>query len=372
MKAAALLAVVLLSACGGAQTPVAGKSSPSPMQTASPSPTATPVLGACDASHRCLALVTLRGNEFVVVRDITDIGNPRTIASWGPPLRGFVNANELFYVTDGRIFTSGLLVGSGEAQVSGAAKGAGTAAWSPDGMSVVYTTERGSVETGDEELDVHLLRGGVDRVVGTTPGMGVGGCEYIASCTLPNWLDARLAFSPDGTSFSFVAQGFGSTFFRVWSSDGTLLKSSDAQFSTMSAWSGQTLYYAGPTGVEAWHDGVISTFLPRVAWIKPSASPAGGKIVYTVRGAGGWGHIYVVDTATGKAREIKAQRTDALFLTPRYIWYRGERACVASDICGPTPPFHPESGKTYIYDLKTGVEYGSVITSVGDVWPHAA
>ena len=65
-------------------------------------------------------------------------------------------------------------------------------------------------------------------------------------------------------------------------------------------------------------------------------------------------------------------RSEPVFLTSRYIWYQGERDCVPADGCGTNPPFHPASGKTYIYDLQDGTETGSVITSVADVWPHAA
>ena len=109
-----------------------------------------------------------------------------------------------------------------------------------------------------------------------------------------------------------------------------------------------------------------------MAWIKPRASSDGGQIVYTVRDSYGWGHVYVVDTTTRKVRELKSARTDAVFLTSRYVWFQGERACVASDECGARPPFHPLNGKTYIYDLQTGTESESIITSVADVWPHAA
>ena len=61
-----------------------------------------------------------------------------------------------------------------------------------------------------------------------------------------------------------------------------------------------------------------------------------------------------------------------MFLTSRYIWYEGERACVAADVCGSAPGGHPLNGKTYIYDLQTGTETESIITGVADVWPHAA
>ncbi len=378
MKRAALVAtVLLLSACGSGNAPTGSvtSSSPTPPTAASPSPAAL-----CTPSNRCLALVTLRGSDDIVVRDITDFNHPTTVSDLGSiPVGGpygetvahFVSATKLSYVLNGRIVTTPLS-GSPKTVTAGTAPGAGDAIWSPDGTAVVYTTVVGSNDTGDVHLDIHLWRGGSDRVVGTTPGLGVGGCESIAGCTLPNWLDSRLAFSPDGKLFSFVAQGFGASVFYVWASDGTPITSDNPQPTTMSAWSAQTLYFRDGSGVEAWHDGTISKFLPDVGWIKPSASPAGGKIVYTVRDAGGWGHIYLAETAFAVARELKAQRTDAVFLTSRYVWYRGERACVAADQCGPNPPFHPDSGKRYIYDLDTGTEYGSIITNVYNVWPHAA
>jgi hypothetical protein len=70
-------------------------------------------------------------------------------------------------------------------------------------------------------------------------------------------------------------------------------------------------------------------------------------------------------------RELKKGRSEPAFLTSRYIWYKGERACVAADYC-PTGWAVAESGKTYIYDLQTGTETESVITHVFDVWPHPA
>ena len=121
-----------------------------------------------------------------------------------------------------------------------------------------------------------------------------------------------------------------------------------------------------------WRAGNTSIFLPGVVWIRPHASPAGGQVVYLSRDADGWGHISVVDTTTRVARELKAQRSEPAFLTSRYIWYQGERDCVPADVCGTHPPFHPASGKTYVYDLQDGTETESVITEVLDVWPHAA
>jgi hypothetical protein len=238
---------------------------------------------------------------------------------------------------------------------------------------VIYTTDATDETTGVETTTVHQLKAGVDHVLGTMPGGGGGGCETIASCQIPNFLDFRLLYSPDGTMISLVTTGFTGSHFRVWSSNGTLLSSSDVQGLAMSAWSGSSLYFRDAKGVEVWHAGVITPFLPGVMWVKPIGSPDGGHIVYVARDSSGWSHTYMVDTKTKRVRELKKARSEpVVFLTSRFVWYEGERACVASDVCGAHPPFHPSNGKTYIYDLQAGTETESIITSVADVWPHAA
>jgi len=367
-----LLAVTALmaAACGSSATPVASHISPptSPM----PTPTATAVVpqpGLCQApSNPCLALVTLRGSNSYVVRDLTDINHPKNVSNLGA-ISGpaFVSATELSYANDSGLFRMPL---SGSPKTLVVKQGGG-GGWSPDGQAVVYTTTS-STDPYTGKITVHQFTGGRDQVLGTTPPGGGGDCQAIATCSLPNWLDSRLSFSPDGTLIAMVMDGFGMSIFRVWTSDGALLTSNDSKGLTMSAWSGQSLYFAGPSGVESWRDGATSTFLAKAYWVKPSASPAGGQLVYTIRDSHGWGHIRIVDTATGKVRELKADRTDAVFLTSRFIWYRGERACTAAEDCGSHPQTHPLSGKTYIYDLQTGTETESIITSVSDVWPHPA
>jgi hypothetical protein len=219
---------------------------------------------------------------------------------------------------------------------------------------------------------VHLLKAGRDQVLGSIPGGGSGGCESIAGCSIANSLDFRLLYSPDGTKISLVALGFTGSVFRIWSSDGKLLSSSDAQGPTMSAWSGSSLYFRDANGVEVWRDGATSLFLNRQTWIGPKGSPSGGQIVYVVRDSSGWGHTIVVNTTNLLLRELKKGRVNPVFLTSRYIWYQGERACVAADACGAKPPLLPLSGKNYIYDLQTGTETESTITSVSDIWPHPA
>lgn len=315
-------------------------------------------------SSRNLALVTLGGSQGFLVRDITDINHPSTVGAFAASSTPrFVTATDVSYVdSDGNLVRFSYL-SSSRAVV---ATCAGAFDWSPDGSAVVYATQ------SDSGMDVHQLSSSGDRVLGSMPAGGVSGCEAISSCAIANTNDYRLSYSPDGTSISLVVNMFGTVVFRAWSSDGRLLRTSDSQMATMSAWSGTGLYFRDPAGVEVFRDGFDSTFLPGVAWIKPSASPGGGQIVYTARDSTGWGHVYVVDTTTRQVRELKTARTGAVFLTSRYIWYREERACAPADQCGSQPPFHPLSGKTYIYDLQDGAETEAIIANVWDVWPHPA
>jgi len=353
---------MLATACG---SPNASRTTNAVASTARSSGNPTSPTASAPAI-RSLALVTLRGSNDIVVRDITDISHPKTVANLGAVSNPvFVNATEISYA-DGSNLYRAPLVGFPKTLVT-AQGGAGT--WSPDGAAVLYATsdEAGTTTT------VHELKGGQDRLLGSVPGGGVGGCETIASCQIPNFLDFRLLFSPDGAMVSLVATGFSGSSFRLWTADGALLMSSDAYGPTMSVWSGSSLYFRDASGVEVWRAGVISPFLPGVIWVKPKASPTGGQLVYVARDRSGWSHTYVVDTTTKTVRELNSTRAEPVFfLTSRYIWYEGERACLASDACGPTPPFHPLSGKTYIYDLQDGTETESIISHVYDVWPHAA
>ncbi|MEA2655126.1 MAG: hypothetical protein QOI23_491 [Chloroflexota bacterium] len=352
---------LLAAACGSSGSPPTGNAaSPS---TAASTPSAAS--SSCPPpSNRCLALVTLRGSASFVVRDLTDINHPKTVGNLGAisaPV--FVSASEVSYAIDSNLYRAPL-AGSPKTLVTSQGS---AGVWNSDGSAVIYTTA-----VSPDSTTAHQLKAGRDQVLGSVPGGGGGGCESVAGCAIVNSLDFRLLYSPDGTLISLVTTGFSGSSIRVWSSDGKLLKTSDAQGPTMSAWSGSSLYFRDAAGVKAWRQGLVSPFLPGVAWIKPQASAAGGQAVYTARDSSGWGHVYLVDTSTKVVRELESHRSNAVFLTSRYLWYQGERACVAADVCGATPPWHPASGKTYIYDLQTGTETESIITSVSDVWPHAA
>ncbi|MEA2643075.1 MAG: hypothetical protein QOG08_101 [Chloroflexota bacterium] len=358
----ALVMTALVASACSSPTPVGNAPSPSPHPSAAASPLPAPI------PVRSLALVTLRGSNSFVVRDLTDINHPKTVSNLGAisaPV--FVSGTEISYA-NGTGVSRMPLSGSPKTIV---VKNGGTGDWSPDGKAIVYTTNV-STESCTGTTTVHQLSAGHDQVLGSVPSGGCGDCQTISNCGFSNFLDFRLLYSPDGSLISLVTTGFSGSSFRVWSSAGAVLQGGRPTNGTMSAWSGPSLYFRDGKGVEVWRAGTISLFLPGVMWILPRASSVSGQVVYTARDSQGWGHVYVVDTTTKKVRELKSARSDAVFLTSRYIWYQGERACTAAEACGANPPFHPLSGKTYIYDLQTGTESESIITGVSDVWPHPA
>lgn len=328
-------------------------------------------------SSRNLALVSLNWSKDWVVRDITDMNHSFTVSSVGSQigyLAQFVNATELSD-RDGNLNLVRMPL-SGSPRTVFAQCVHGLFAWSPDGTTAAYVTvlEKSSGNRTDQfGSELHLVTAGGNRVVSTMPPFWWdGGCD--GSCA--DSMDLRLLYSPDGAYISLV-QTMGGPSLRVWASSGKVLASTDdASPLTMSLWSGNSLYFRDGKGVQRWRDGTESLVLPGVAWMRPKASPGGGQIVFAQRAANdeyGQPSVFMFDTAAGTTRLIAKSRNDPAFLTSRYIWYRGQRPCVAGDpyqCHGEAPWF--ATGKAYIYDLQTGTESESIITSVLDVWPHPA
>jgi hypothetical protein len=337
-----------------------------PTVTAYPiaSPTPMPAQpGLCQApTNRCMALVTLKGSDNVVVRDITDISHPRTVSNLGTiPSAQFVSPTVLSYVGNGGLVRTPL---SGYPKTVVAKQADSFYAWSPDRKTVAYLYSPKSTASRPP-TQLHLVSGGKDTLVSSVPGLpSVFGCE---SQGCADGLDFRLSYSPDGRFITW-AQSVTDVF-RMWTSAGIDVTPS-TPFVNMSVWSGSNFYFDDSKGVKVWRNGVISTFLPGVVWIRPKASPGGGQIVYETRNASGVSRAYVVDTTTAKVRQLGGTyRAEPAFLTSRFIWYKGERYCNLNEcFAGSALP----TGKTYIYDLLTGTETESIITSVSDVWPHAA
>jgi hypothetical protein len=380
-----LLAAIVLAACGTTSrvavvSPTASAAGPtSPASSSSPQlsspPTASPHQPASCAFHgtetyapsppstRNLAIVSLKGSNNLVVRDVTDINHATTVATLNVPSADpqFVGPGEVSWIWSDQInnlFRSNITTGSSTQVVSCPV----LFDWSPDGTVATYVWFDGK----KSELR-QLARGAVTGLGQLQPFPQVG-CES-QTCG-DNW-QFRLAYSPDAQYIALI-ETIGTAYFRVCSSAGKVLYSADSRpTATAMVWSGTGLYFRDSQGVEVWHAGTgVTAVAPGVAWIVPHASPAGGLILYTVRDASSLPHVYVLDTATSRTRELAAGADSAHFLTPRYVWYEGVRLCKPGEqtcVFGPLTA----TGKTYIYDLQTGSTFDSIITSVTDTWPHA-
>ncbi len=319
-------------------------------------------------SNRNLALINFKGSQQLAVRDFTDILNPLTVSKVDHVgfYTQFVSATDLSYFDEEAVVRMPL---AGSPRTVVACKSAFALAWTADGTAAAYVTRTDS--NGGSEL--HVVAGGKNRVLSSMTGNVITGCESPACAES---IFVRLAFSQNGKYISYV-QTWGGPVFRLWQSDGTLIKNIDSPSGlspltpSMAVWSGNTLYWRDGKGVEMWRDGAEAVVLPDVTWISPSASSGGGQIAYTARDAG-LPTVYILDTASGKARELRKSRSGATFLNSHLIWYREERGCAAGDPypCGDRPTI--PSGKTYIYDLEDKTETESIIAAVFDVWPHGA
>jgi len=298
-----------------------------------------------------------------VVRDITNILDPQTVATFDGSAPQFINQTDVSFVRGPALMRMSVCGPPAVAVIAKPAHGLyeDSYSWSPDGASVAYMTSTGTAG------ELHVLSGGRDQTVATVPGLVASqGC---AAQSCADQSDIRLLYSPDGADISFV-QNLGGPSLRIWSADGKVLTSNDYESAEMSAWSGGGLYFRDDRGVELWRSGSLSLLLPGVAWIRPRSSPAGGEVVFATRDSAGVAHVQLLDTATAHVREIAKSRSEPAFLNSHLIWYREERPRTASDPA--TSGLAVPTGKTYIFDLQDNTETESLLAGVFDVWPRAA
>ena len=319
-------------------------------------------------------LVNLRNVSGVIVRDITDIGHPqnRCTLGGGSYFR-FISATRLSYVVTasgdqgapGALYIFDMATGATSLVRAYGYGGFGSWAynWSPDGSHLTYIDS-----DSHQDMKWHLLSASGDRLLadlGTVPARGVNGDND----------DLYVGFSADG-QYVAVEQTFtGSAgpavrVHRV--SDGSVAYTSTN--GTMAAWAGTgaRLYFRTATGVQSWASGSgLVTVSAGTAWIHPHASPDGSRMAFTVLNAQGNHITETLDltTASGAIQQLSpSPRVNPIFASASLVWYAGESLCTTTTPCGLGGP--PLSGTTYIYDLGSGVEAGSIDTSFYDAWPH--
>lgn len=346
--------------------------SPVPTPSAEPSPSpgcpatrGVPKFGPSIVGSRNLAIVRLQGSTKAVIRDVTDISHPATVASLNIPSAypRFVGPNDVSWLWSDEytnLFRTSIAGGTNIVVATCAA----LFDWSPDGTAAVYISSDG------EKSALRQVVNGLDQKLADLPRFPAVDCES-QGCA-DNWF-FNIALSADGSLISLI-ESFGGpqTTFRIFKRDGTPVFDGGADSgATMAVWSGESLYFRDAQGVQVWRGGnTFSSVLPRVAWIYPKASPGGGQILFTVRDASGLPRVEILDTASSSVRQLSGGADRPAFLTSRYVWYEGIRLCGSSDQC-PFTPVTP-TGKTYVFDLQTGIASGSIITEVMDTWPHGA
>jgi Tol biopolymer transport system component len=316
--------------------------------------------------------VQLKGVSGYVVRDITDILHPVTRCTFqGGSYFHFVSETRLSYIV-----TAGGDLGAAAAMYV-ADLNAGTTSyvrvwassgslsfvygWSPDGRALTYISS-----VANNNVEWHLLSAAGDRLLaklGNVPSRGLNRDND----------DAMVGFSADG-QYVAIEQTFiqGATppiqVNRV--SDGGIAYSRTD--GTMAAWAGTgaRLLFRTSAGVQSWApSGGVIPVSAGTSWIHPIASPDGSRMAFSVLNAQG-NHVgQVLDLASGATHALSSNpRVGTAFLNASLVWYAGEAICTTATPCGLGAP--PLSGQTYIYDLGSDVENGSIDTGFFDSWPH--
>jgi Tol biopolymer transport system component len=364
VRAAVLLVVLVLCACGG--SPPATAHTPTPGASASPlaSPTAGPAsLVHCAAAVPAgdnLVIGSVVGDPTIVVRDIQDPAHARNVCTFDSSVLSpqFVSGSRVAYETADNQIVEADLAGGATTLLATYTSGfdSGQYAFSPDGKSLTYLDTDGW----------HVAGPSGHRLLATlpaAPGRGVS----------PNQDDSYLAFSPDGVYIAYVQTfhvgGAGATAAGQIrkASDGSLVYSTSGM--TMAVWASvpSRLFFRDATGdVKRWDPSGGVSSMTKLNWVRPKASPDGRWIAYTYPTSGGVGAIgfYSVQ-ANGTPKILPPGRSGARFLTNDLVWYIGERACAT---CFGGQP--QSTGVTYIYSIAGASEVTSRLASVSDVWPH--
>jgi hypothetical protein len=362
------------SSSAAASTPGSAFPSPTPGGPAAVPPASFSCASTISPAHQ-LVVVQLKGVSGYVVRDITDILHPVTRCTFhGGSYFRFLSETRVSYIVTagsnlgaaGALYLADLTSGSTSLVRSWTYGGYASwvYAWSPDGSRLTYLS---SDQTG---LQWHLLSASADRLLASLGQVAPRGVNLDND-------DAMVGFSADGQYVAVeqtFTQGKGTTSAtpiqvnRV--SDGSLAYSRTD--GTMAVWAGTgaRLLFRTSGGVQSWApSGGVIPVSAGTAWIHPVASPDGSRIAFSLLNAQG-NHVgEVLDLAAGGIHGLSPNpRVGAAFLNASLVWYAGETICTTATPCGLGGP--PPSGQTYIYDLGSDVETGSIDIAFYDSWPH--
>ena len=395
VRATVLASVVLaLCACTGLPggtalvspsptMPVATTASPVPTPPEFPSPRPGGPMPPVPARLTCgssfgptanVALVRLKGDTGVKVRDISDLSQPVSrcaLIGAGANYFRFRTATQVSYIASNAAGVSALYLADLPRKRTSLVRlwtdgafGDWVYAWSPDGKMLSYLTST------IDALAWHVLSVAGDTTLSRlapVPGRGISTDSD----------DAMTGFSADGQYVALV-QTFSGTdagapsFQIVRLSDHALVYS--RRDGTMAVWegAGARLFFRTLAGVESWDPKAgVQLVVPGLAWIHPWASADGLRIVYTVGDGTGNHQVAYLRLADqpplGIGWMFMHPGTAAVFLNSTLVWYAEEASC-AKVQCGLGGP--PLTGRTLLADLVTQTERPSIDTGVFDSWPH--
>jgi hypothetical protein len=327
-----------------------------------------------------------------VVRDVTDINNPATVASLGdkwPWANAQTNVNDRSggQTIDAKLVDPSTVVwadlganygnlvqsapnGSSQRTLVSGTSGIAIVsfAWSPVSSDWTYLVNTPSA------LEWHLVAGSSDRVLASLPSIPPHGGRPVLDPVM-------VGFSADGKLLAMTdydRAGLGGSGdkakMQIRRADGSLV-TTDAQTGLSSGiisdllWVGSSLFFRDFNGIELWNERGVCSALPGVQWIRPKLSPDGKRIVFATEDPSGLSHISVIDLTTRNVRQVSpAGGAEAWFLGSRYVWFLEERLCGATDACGVSNA--TLTGKTYIVDLTTNISSQSRIARIADTWPR--
>jgi hypothetical protein len=388
MKGAAVLVAVVLASCGSPTNTASRSPAPSATSRSTTSPPTVITPSSIPSGNQGLASAVqcttivpagddlvigiVVGNPTVVVRDIQDPTNARSVCTFTDPnIEGvtFVSASTIAYVTlDGQIVEAPLAGGPPSIiATSGGGMSAGPYAVSPDGHSITYIDDTGNGNTTYGPLAWHLVTSSGNRVLTTLPAAPARGSN-------PDEDDRFLSFSPDGQYIAyfqtFSTGGSGETapdeIRRA--SDGKLVYSTSGM--TMAVWASvpSQLYFRDAMGsIHRWDPSAGLSAMGTLHWIRPKSSPDGRWIAYTFRTSTGLGSVGLYSVQSNRVENTTPPgRAEVFFLTDDLVWYRGERECTT--LCGGSK-IEP-TGVTYVYSIAGTSEVTSRLDFIYDAWPH--
>jgi Tol biopolymer transport system component len=308
----------------------------------------------------------------VKLADMQDPTQPRTLCTLtvnsASGLR-FINQGELSYVA---------LAGSGQDAAGGLVRlnlatgatgllarwdqshfGAGIHAWTPDGKTLAYVASTAS------SFQLHQVTAAGDRVLTSLPAVPGRGTSEEDSLLL--------AYSPDGQYLTldntFTGSGTGEQArLQIRRLDGSLAFAAAGGTHATWAGSGATLFWRevanGPSSppLQKWTPAGAGTAVPGLKWLRPSASPDGRYIAYTIRSINGLAHAGIYDLQGGSPKNYADNRSSTQFVSTTAVWYQEERPCQPADNCLVTVT--KPTGKTFIYDVKTQKEFASSLPGI--------